>query len=624
VVCTDTSTNTPVSWLWNIIDVDGDLRFTSTTRNFTWLTSYAGLYSVNLQATNSGGSDWENKTNYVTISAAVPTVTPTPTPTPSTGIIETNISIFAKTQSGAGIQNAYVELHNGNQGHYGAGTDINGRELFQYVSHTNGEIFHLKITKSGYQDYIEDFTVGNVPNINITAYMLAGVSPTPTPAPYDVWYLDAMPNSINLGDSSWLHLYSSNSSKFADEAGIVIYYENKNLGGYFGDTIIGIFLYNTTTSNWDFKPSLNAPYNFLPNDPTLFEVIPTTTGTYTYSVGVSKLDSSPLGSATTDLLINNGGIVSTNLIMTLGAINGATTSHLQNYTLILTEAIGGISHTYDITYDTSINLQRGKVFTLTGQKIGYIDNTITFTVPFNQAINNGDFGTFINVPLFQYVIPNGNTSVTVHVDDKDTYMPIPNVQITMTGFLTPKFTGTSGESVSFIIPQNTEYTTSASKDGYCAVSETKNTSTLDYQYVDLYLKYGSCIGVTPTHTPIPTIPAPTPTILGVTNTTYDTGVCYSNWSLVPKGQSLTLSIKNYLACAGILDSNSQNLVIALFLILIVALIGAWKASGLGFGIGAVIGATISMALGLFPIWLIIVMIILIIGIIAIKVFSSGG
>jgi PKD repeat protein len=42
---------------------------TSTSRNFTWESHYPGFYSVNLRANNSAGSDWENKTNYVIISA---------------------------------------------------------------------------------------------------------------------------------------------------------------------------------------------------------------------------------------------------------------------------------------------------------------------------------------------------------------------------------------------------------------------------------------------------------------------------------------------------------------------------------------------------------------------------
>jgi PKD repeat protein len=70
VVCTDTSTNTPTSWLWSI-DMEGagiDGWQTHTGQNFTWESHYPGFYSVNLRANNSAGSDWENKSNYVSIS----------------------------------------------------------------------------------------------------------------------------------------------------------------------------------------------------------------------------------------------------------------------------------------------------------------------------------------------------------------------------------------------------------------------------------------------------------------------------------------------------------------------------------------------------------------------------
>jgi PKD repeat protein len=73
IVCTDTSINIPTSWLWSI-DMEGagiDGWQTHTGQNFTWQTHYPGLYSVNLWANNSAGSDWENKTNYVYIGTNV-------------------------------------------------------------------------------------------------------------------------------------------------------------------------------------------------------------------------------------------------------------------------------------------------------------------------------------------------------------------------------------------------------------------------------------------------------------------------------------------------------------------------------------------------------------------------
>jgi PKD repeat protein len=109
VVCTDTSTNTPTSWLWTI-DAESwgtDAFQTHTGQNFSWQSHYPGIFSVNLQATNGAGSDYENKTNYVTIS-----VNATPNNCdiePLTGYIRT----YAQTNDGmtsAGIFGSNIQM----------------------------------------------------------------------------------------------------------------------------------------------------------------------------------------------------------------------------------------------------------------------------------------------------------------------------------------------------------------------------------------------------------------------------------------------------------------------------------------------------------------------------------
>jgi hypothetical protein len=236
----------------------------------------------------------------------------------------------------------------------------------------------------------------------------------------------------------------------------------------------------------------------------------------------------------------------------------------------------------------------------------------------------GDFGAMQGLALFPSgAISAGNTTVTVHVTDVETYYPIPNVQIVMSGILAPKFTGTSGESVSFILPYNTAYTVTANKQGYCSVSETQNTSTLDYYYVDLYMKFGACVGVSPTHTPIPNATiglTPTPTMIG--------GYGQLNGTAVVCNRSFVeISIngfKNQLACNGITDLLSQNLAMALFIIFVLGLLAASKAGVGGFVIGAIIGATFSLAMGLIPLWIIVILIILSIGALSIKLFITSG
>ncbi len=59
----DTSTNNPTSWSWTFGDGG-----TSTDQNATHTYTAAGTYDVNHSATNSGGTGWLNRTDYITVS----------------------------------------------------------------------------------------------------------------------------------------------------------------------------------------------------------------------------------------------------------------------------------------------------------------------------------------------------------------------------------------------------------------------------------------------------------------------------------------------------------------------------------------------------------------------------
>jgi PKD repeat protein len=64
VTFTDLSTNNPTSWLWTFI---GGTPSSSTVKNPTITYNIAGTYTVELTATNLGGSDTETKVNYITV-----------------------------------------------------------------------------------------------------------------------------------------------------------------------------------------------------------------------------------------------------------------------------------------------------------------------------------------------------------------------------------------------------------------------------------------------------------------------------------------------------------------------------------------------------------------------------
>lgn len=61
---TDTSANTPTSWIW---DFNGGTASDSTSQNPVWQFNTVGNYSVNLTVTNIVGSDSEVKTNYIRV-----------------------------------------------------------------------------------------------------------------------------------------------------------------------------------------------------------------------------------------------------------------------------------------------------------------------------------------------------------------------------------------------------------------------------------------------------------------------------------------------------------------------------------------------------------------------------
>lgn len=443
-------------------------------------------------------------------------------------------------------------------------------------------------------------------------------TPTITPAPTDVWTMDIYPTAINLGEEAQIYISNSNSSKpLAVQT--ILYYENNNLGAGSTWNLIGVYRFNTSTSNWDFRINNNEAWNFTPHDGFLHMVKPITTGTYSYQSATFGYNSEPLGTATGDLLIGSVGGENSALTMLLFAGDALTTNRLSNYNLTLSG--DGTTQNYVVPYEISISLQRGSVYTLTGSKEGYITRTKTFTVPISQTIQQGDYGAMMDILLYPegQEPPVGNCTVTIQVTDIETYFPIPNVQILMSGFLSPKFTGTGGESVSFNIPQNTSYTIIASKEGYCTITETKNTSTQTYMYVALYMKFGNCVGVTPTHTPITTIPTPTITPI-YQQINGSVGIC----NVTMPNATWLQRARNTVACVGIEDLFSQNLLIAVIIILGIGLIAATKAGAIGFAIGAVLGAVISLSLGLIPLFVIIILIICSIAIMAIKIFTSSG
>ena len=95
VIYSDSSTNTPTSWLWNF----GDGNTTNNTQqNPVHRYNIAGTYTVSLNATNTAGSNTSTRVNYITVNPQAPVASFTGTPT--SGIVPLTV-IFTDSSTNA-------------------------------------------------------------------------------------------------------------------------------------------------------------------------------------------------------------------------------------------------------------------------------------------------------------------------------------------------------------------------------------------------------------------------------------------------------------------------------------------------------------------------------------------
>lgn len=97
---TDTSTGVPSSWFWEFGDGG-----TSTAQSPTHVFMAAGTYTVNLTASNTAGSDSENKTELITVSASTLGLADTPWPKLQKFSNNTGVSPYSGPQTGNVIWN---------------------------------------------------------------------------------------------------------------------------------------------------------------------------------------------------------------------------------------------------------------------------------------------------------------------------------------------------------------------------------------------------------------------------------------------------------------------------------------------------------------------------------------
>lgn len=614
----DYSTNLPLSevyvqhwvnnyYLGGYTDTDGVITF--------WNTTIASP-SI-LKAWKTGYQNWEEL------------VYPTPftfshyvymQPSVSTDIQSVNLTITVRDlNGGAAISNAYVtaqDLSLQSVGRVGV-TDANGITTINNFPNSNN--IGGVISKSGYVS--KQWSIGFKPTSSTwtnTFYISTetGVTPTQTPVQYNTTTLSASPTSVGVGNTVTLTTTcSGNNCQRAGGANFFNYYARPN-ATYIGD-VIAQYAYNTTSSGWNYRNSATGTWLVGSYTPTSVTHIPTLPETYTYTVYIYDTNAQSLGTASTTVVVsgapNAGG-----LVMTLYAYDKSTTSQLGNYNLNITDLATGVNTNIgNVVYNYNKLLPRGSSQTLYCSKTGYTDASQLFTVPTDLAITQGSVGALMGCGMYPEGMTIGtNTSVVVHVSDAETYFPVGNVLITLTATgvsASPRYTGSDGQSALFLVPYNTSYLVTATKTGYCSVSDSGYTGTNSYQYVPLNMKAGACNIITPTPTlsvtPTPWGWTPTPTITpiggwGQNNQT--ARVCMK----LPADASYVDIILNTLACNGFKDTQSQNLALSMLIIILAAVIFGKVAGGIGILAGAIVGTVFSIAMGLLPFWIIIVLIIL--------------
>lgn len=552
-----------------------------------------------------------------------------------------NITLTIRNSNGGAlIPGAYVSLSDilaGTAAIAGI-TDSNGQVTFHSVPNTPaiGGI----IQKNGYNDkqwwlgtgQLQMADVSETRYLDSTTGAPGTITPTvtPTPAPYDNIILSISPTSINLGDSASLTL-TATSTAFWEKASMIAYYVTIPSGT---ESNIGTFKYNATSGYYDKRAGSTGAFIPTALDGRTLSVTPSAAGNHKYRVYVSNFTAgnvaTGIGTDSVDIMVGGAGQYGS-LTMTLYAFNGATTVRLSNYNLNLTEDITGtVTELGTVGYDTKKSLARGSSYTLKGNKTGLMDGTYTFTVPTDPGTIEDSFASYVGVPLYPAgAVLAGNTTLTVRATDAGNYMPIPNVELqesdaNSSWSTITKYTGASGQSTTFTIPHNIDYQVTGIKTGYCSVSETGNTGTQQYIYIDLVMKSGSCIApnVSPSVTPTTTVQPGTTLIPGYGGnvTPYPASVC----NVMPANPTFVDIVMNGLACNGFKDSASQNLALAFLIIIVSTLILGKVAGGIGILGGAIIGMLITIVMGLLPFWIVVVLIIIAGLIIASKLIPGGN
>jgi len=190
---TDSSLYLPTSWYWDFGDGN-----TSTVRNASHEYVTAGIYTVSLRATNAQGSDWENKTSYITVNAyQMPSCSFTANP--QTGNSPYTITF---TDTSSNVPTSYFWNF-----------DSDAQPWISISPHNTNTTQNPVITVSGTGDFYTLHTVTNPAGTStcpLLKFDISGTAPTPTPTP-----TIPFPNQTGICYGQEISLGSQTSLPFA-------------------------------------------------------------------------------------------------------------------------------------------------------------------------------------------------------------------------------------------------------------------------------------------------------------------------------------------------------------------------------------------------------------------------
>lgn len=423
----------------------------------------------------------------------------------------------------------------------------------------------------------------------LTTWDILGRTHEYTLGAFQDWQVIVTDREISLGESTTGKILAPNGDY--SQVRYLLWYLNDESTTDFRN--IAIFRYNTSTT-WD-KHNDSGWYYGKTLSPFELTIKPAYIGNKTVRCLAYTTGMAPLGAGEDYLNVTTlTGI--TTVPMHLGAINGLNNNHLYDFNLALKNLVTNVWTNYtNVEYEKVENLMVGVDFRLYATKDGYVSNYVDFSVP--ELFDT--YSNYVNVPLYPTTwSTTTNSTLVVTVNELGNYYPIGGATVHLSNGQTGN-TAQDGSAVYFSIPYNSSGTAAASKEGYCSGEAYYSVTTEAYKYIWISLKKGSCqetITRTPTVTLTPTV---TPSGGVVVNGT----VC--------KYPSNMWDALTFALCSTGAPTSSLGFILGFFLVFIMALIaGIVTRSGFGFLAGGILGFLTGTFAGLFPLWILFVMILL--------------